>query len=272
MITCIIKGGLGNQLFQYAAAKSLAKNHQTTCQWYVPKNETLLHNSFYLPLLFESEKFNVVEELPNFGLKQRIRSRFKARHLRHYVQDNNNINAQKFNAIGKEVIIDGYWQNESLIHPDVKTEIDSQLSPSILKPDYMVAVHLRGGDYVFNKNTSEFHGNLTPTYYKKAMESILGNNSEAEFHLFSDTPEQFKWDLWNEYNCIWFEEKDPIKCFQSLKSYQNYVIANSSFSWWAAYLSHQNKKQILAPKNWFKAKQLKKYNPSLSSWSLISTS
>jgi hypothetical protein len=266
MVTCICKGGLGNQLFQYAIAHSIAEKNNTAVQWYLKDLEEAEHE-FNLPLLLPDQTFNIIKDLPTFGIFKRIRSKISAKHNRHYIYDNYDFNIQDFEKIKCPLIIDGYWQYESLFSNNVKKVITEALSPIMLKPSQMVAVHLRGGDYIHNHKTSNYHGNLGESYYKKAMDFFLKKYPNAEFHLFSNSPQDFDWDIFKHSdNCLWMDEQSAIKHFHSLKSYSNYIIANSSFSWWSAYINQVSKEDTIAPVQWFKNKKMKKHNPSLSSW------
>lgn len=270
MITCICNGGLGNQLFQFAAALTLAEYNNTSVQWYIKELEKDEIRSFELPELLTGFNFTYTKDIPVAELKSKLINRFNPLHKRHYIKDNFNFKTDLFPRIKSPVTIDGYWQYNQIISAKTEQYLNEELAPIMLKPKHMVALHLRGGDYIKKNTTAEFHGNLDLSYYEKAMEHFSRKYSNVEFHLFSDTPEEFNWPIFKDKpNCIWMEQQDTIKTFHSMKSYSNYIIANSSYSWWAAKIEHPDKEEVIAPKQWFKDSKMQNHNPSLDSWLLL---
>lgn len=266
MITCISKGGLGNQLFQYAAAKSLALHHQTDFKIYNREYDIDTKRSFLLDKIFGPESFVTTNELPTFSSARKLASKLQVWNKRHYVKEKQGASKDDFFSIPKDAVIDGYWQNHQFISAEVQKDLKEEIGPIILKPKNMVAVHLRGGDYFSNSAIQKHHGNLTEDYYKKAIHEITKAIPNAEFHLFSDEPRAFEWEFLIKENIMWMSQGDTLKDFHSLKSYQNYIIANSSFSWWAAYLAMNSESQIIAPSNWFQDEKLKEFNPTMPQW------
>ena len=115
----------------------------------------------------------------------------------------------------------------------------------------MTSVHIRRGDYISSPHMTEFHTNLSETdYYQKAMEIIGG-----DFMFISDDiewcKENFKGD--NIFYSPFTEELEDL-CLMTYCT--NNIIANSSFSWWGAYLGFDGK--VIAPNNWFGPKGPKK--------------
>lgn len=105
------------------------------------------------------------------------------------------------------------------------------------------AIHVRRGDYL---KLPGYHTNLPMEYYYKAMEEM----GDKDYTVFSDDIEWCKGQDWNRK--VWFEEeKHPAKAMIKMAGHDNNIIANSSFSWWAAYISPFPNKRVIAPKQWF---------------------
>ena len=266
MITCICKGGLGNQLFQYAAAKSLAQKHQTGLHIYLGEYDKDPKRSFLLKEILSQQNILITKNIPNFSAARKLTSKLQSWNKKHYVQEQNAVSPKEFFNIKSSAILDGYWQNHLFFTEEIKQEIQEEIGPILLKPKNMIAVHLRGGDYISDNKTQKYHGNLGEEYYKSAIEKMTQSVPNAEFHLFSDDPRAFEWEFLIQENIMWMSQGGTLKDFHSMKSYQNYIIANSSYSWWAAFLAMNEESTIIAPKNWFQDKNLRAQNPALTQW------
>jgi hypothetical protein len=118
-----------------------------------------------------------------------------------------------------------------------------------------VAVHVRRGDYVRNARTNEFHGLCTPEYYQAAAKYVVDRIDEPTFLVFSDEPEWVQANLklgrptiyvTHDGNCA------PHHDMWLMSQCSHHIIANSSFSWWGAWLCRNEKKMVVAPKRWFR--------------------
>lgn len=136
----------------------------------------------------------------------------------------------------------GYFQSYKYFEnsPDaVRYRFMPNFATDIVEGD--VAIHVRRGDYV---SLSHIHPNLTPEYYSQAMELFQG----ATFVVYSDDIEWCKANLTGKL--IFKEPKEDIYDLMSMAEYPNQIIANSSFSWWAAWLNTNPNKIVVAPKIW----------------------
>jgi hypothetical protein len=128
-----------------------------------------------------------------------------------------------------------------------------------------VSVHIRRGDYANNPKTRAFHGTCSSNYYWQAMTVILGEYSDASFFVFSDDMQWVKDNLTLPEQTL-FVSDSTIKDYEELtlmSQCSHNIIANSTFSWWGAWLNPNPEKIVIAPKRWF-AKR--KENPSLPNW------
>jgi hypothetical protein len=241
MITSNLKGRLGNQLFQIAAAESLAYDNNDTCVFPMTSKGSIPSNdeqSFYSKTIFSRLKYS-----NDFSW---VKSNFHE-HTFEY---------QKI-QYSENLCIDGYFQSENyfiqnqekikeLFSPTefVKTKIEKY---SNLMNDNFVAVHVRRGDYV---NLSEYHTNLceSTAYYKNALQMM--QNKKKVF--FSDDIQWCKKKFGTDDNLFVENENDLIELY-ILSQIPNKVISNSTFSWWAAWLP-KNETNVVAPKNWFGSK------------------
>ena len=157
-----------------------------------------------------------------------------------------------------DVYLDGYWQNElyfSDIREELLRDLTSISSMSELGVVYMegikksnsVSLHVRRGNYLNLKNFNV----LDIDYYMKAVEYIRKNVEKPTFYIFSDDLEWCKNSLGFLDNCIFVDStKTEIDDLKLMSFCKHNIIANSSFSWWGAWLNQNCKKTVIAPKDW----------------------
>ena len=115
---------------------------------------------------------------------------------------------------------------------------------NLINNEKHVSVHIRRGDYL---KFSDYHTNLNKDYYYKAMNYF---KDEYKFIFFSDDIEWCKETFTNKNN-IFIEKQDDILDLYLMSKIKNNIIANSSFSWWAAWLNENENKKVIAPSTWF---------------------
>jgi hypothetical protein len=239
MISSILQGGLGNQMFQIAAAVALAKR---------TGQQTLFsHSNHHLPLQGNRA----------INYKNNI---FYKIDLTHEVNFLSNLIFYKeqnysYSELPKEndLFLHGYFQSEKYFS-DCKEYIKNLFSETLFVKDYIdvqyenldeaISIHVRRGDYLKFPDT---HPVCRLSYYEKAIETI---GEDRSIFIFSDDiqwcKENFKFK-----NMIFVEnEPDYIDLFMISRCKHN-IIANSSFSWWAAWLNRNEDKKVICPKNWF---------------------
>jgi Glycosyl transferase family 11 len=161
--------------------------------------------------------------------------------------------------------LDGYWQSEKyfidcskLIRKDFtfKNELDSynlKLKSKIDKTN-SVSIHIRRGDYVNNLNTNATHGLCSIDYYIKAVNYITERIESPYFFVFSDDIEWAKKNIMLNFPCQFISHNIGSKSYldmQLMSLCKHNVIANSSFSWWGAWLNSNDNKIVIAPRKWF---------------------
>ena len=165
----------------------------------------------------------------------------------------------------KNYYFDGYWQNPeyfedirslilSEIHfPEFQNAQDLKLQKQIYNAE-SVAVHIRRGDYANDLKTNQYFGTCSLEYYQKAYEFILSKVPDTKFFLFSDDPDYVKTNFGFLPNATLVSDsiRSEIDELNLIHSCKNFIIANSSFSWWGAWLSQTPEKIVIAPRQWYK--------------------
>ena len=188
-----------------------------------------------------------------------------------------------YEKINDNSVLIGYWQDEkyfSLIKGKIRSEIqiidfDNQFIKKYKRAIIncnSVSVHFRMKDYIEDKKTSDFHGVLSNEYYKKSFELVSNSIENPIFFIFSDDINKVKdrLDIHYPHHFICF--KDPIKDTDELflmSLCKHNIIANSTYSWWGAWLNKNKNKIVIGPKNWFKSKENKNNNPMPIEWTRI---
>lgn len=263
MIITKVTGGLGNQLFQYAIAKAIAVKNNDTFKLDITSYETYkLHNGYRLNIFNIDENIASSEEILNFkGYDNKIFKVLKKlgiyKKQTHYKEKERTIfDKDVFNY--QDIYLDGYWQNEKYFI-DIRDILLKELTPkeeiSEVAKKYLVdiqdtqsvSLHVRRGDYLKHPEI----GVLDLEYYKKSYEYIVEKVENPIFYIFSN-------DLaWCEENFDFIENKVFVKETKSeiddlmlMKNCKHNIVANSSFSWWGAWLNENSEKIVVAPKKW----------------------
>lgn len=264
-----ITGGLGNQLFQYALGRAISL--RLGC-------ELVLDTSFYPKQAlrrYELDKFNIKARLATTTelRKAGAGSHFIARIVRklgltsvlyaNYIKELESIKyVSKIDECTAGCYLDGYWQNPKYFEA-YKKEICEDFIPveaisntakkwlDKVKATESVSLHVRRGDYVQNAHTNSVHGTCSIEYYRNAIAHIQQQVNSPIFYIFSDDIQWCKdnLDFINNVNFV----DDTCSAIDDLVLMQNCkanIIANSTFSWWGAWLNLSQGLQV-APVNWF---------------------
>ncbi len=266
MIIATIKGGLGNQLFQYAAARQLSILHSTKLKMDISAYEADTLRGFELPNFSMNIEIATADELNSYrqSLFQKSWDRLKPNFKRKVYKEPFYHFDKQLAKTGSNAYLKGYFQSEKYfanIREILLNEINLQkhliqnvlLLGDQLKNSPSVSVHIRRGDYT-NPQVRDYHGILGIDYYENAIQLIKEKEKDCIFYVFTDDED------WVRNN---FNPDTPLQFISAYKSSTHYedfylmssckhnIIANSSFSWWAAWLNSQKMKTVIAPKNWF---------------------
>ena len=262
MIIIKIKGGLGNQLFQYAVGRALALHHRLPLKLDLTIFKTYKLHRYLLDQFAIQADIATEDEI--IKLKGRNNVLFSALRKAGLVKRKSYLKEKRssyFDASvfkNDDVYLDGYWQNElyfSDIREELLRDLTSISSMSDLGVVYMegikksnsVSLHVRRGNYLNLKNFNV----LDINYYMKAVEYMRKNVEKPTFYIFSDDLEWCKNSLGFLDNCIFVDStKTEIDDLELMSFCKHNIIANSSFSWWGAWLNQNCKKTVIAPKGW----------------------
>ena len=277
MIIVRIMGGLGNQLFQYAIGLALAHKKNTTLKLDLRTIERQPQRKFQLPFFNIPYERASLEEIAEVSastpgsLMQRIFILAQGR-LPYYMH---RVITQKSRAFDPHIFqsprncyLDGYWQCEKYFI-DERLTLLKQLTlkdPVGAKAEKIcqkmvetnsVSLHIRRGDYVSNKLYSEVMGALSLEYYLKAVKKIEEKVADPNFFVFSDDLDWAKQNLKIPFPMTFVEHVTPLDNVEimMMSVCKHHIIANSSFSWWGAWLGQFSQKVIIAPSLWFKGSQ-----------------
>ena len=267
MIISSIIGGLGNQMFQYAAGRTLAHLNNTFLKLDVSSFEENKLRSFDLLCFNANISFATKQEvnalLPahNFEKAFQYISPLKKRS---YYREKDFCFDEKVLRLGKDVYLKGYFQSEKYFLPakDIlkadftfkKNILESVEEFSMsLKNGNPVSVHIRRGDLEKNPVSAAYHGTLGPDYYRSSIELIRSKIPDAVFYFFSDNIDWVKENL-PMPGAVFVSGKITKNHFEDLylmSQCRHNIIANSSFSWWGAWLNNHPEKIVIAPGKWF---------------------
>lgn len=269
MIITKIKGGLGNQMFQYAAGKALSCLND--CQL---KMDVSFYNKLspqanpLLDRIFELTNFPGITDATTNLLKEKLRrfGKFFNVYQRPEFHEKAFFFDPSFFKLKPSIVLDGYWQSEKYFQQFESVIRNDFRFRSLEKNDYnttilnrirqekAVSVHVRRGDYL-TPGIHAVHGVCSIEYYKKALTYMDSNYKGALFVFFSDDPDWVSKNLSvlckNNLIVKGNVGADSWKDMFLMSECNHHIIANSSFSWWGAWLNSDIDKITIAPRKWF---------------------
>ncbi len=270
-----IHGGLGNQLFQYALGRSVASKLKTNLSltWVPFSKDPWEYGLDYFNTTADVAKntslfgfVGIRKAQKKFDAFHRILKRIRLNNIIlpfYFVEKGFPFNSNVFSK--NHSYLEGFWQTEKYfkhIEDDIRAEITlknplSSYSKSVMdeiRSSNAISLHVRRGDYITRADAITFHGTCSPEYYKDAVDRIAKNVSAPKFFLFSDdyewVAENFKW-LPFPFTCVKNPSEKNYEDLILMASCKHHIIANSSFSWWGAWLNPRKDKIVIAPKKWF---------------------
>lgn len=275
MIISNLIGGLGNQMFQYAVARALSIDIDTKLMLDASDFDGYqLHHGFELGRVFAiSGTVATNADLENLLGWQK--SKFARRLLRklpsgllqssHFVFEPTFRYWPGIKAVRDHAYLMGYWQSELYFSRHATTiRNDFSFKPELslknaeiashIQSVNSVSLHFRRGDYVSDVKTSSIIGLCSPEYYKQAIEKICERVSHPEFFIFSDDMEWVKNNFRMDFPVHYVDHNTGLQSYNDMRLMslcKHHIIANSSFSWWGAWLNPDAEKIVYAPKHWF---------------------
>jgi uncharacterized short protein YbdD (DUF466 family) len=282
-------GGLGNQMFQYAFLVAVREtfNKEVLMDTSLFKGRDF-HNGFELTKLFnitakEAEKKDIKKLTPYFTnyYFSRIYWKYFPRKKTECQEINHCEYNDKILTEDKDLYFYGIWQNPKYFNhfKDViveeftfKTAISAKNEEALayIQKSPTTSIHIRRGDYLKHAN---YMGLCGVEYYKNAINHVKEKHPDNKFIIFSNDMEWCKENIVpiigeSEYICAdWNKGSESYNDMRLMSLCDRNIIANSSFSWWAAYLNQHKSKEIIAPKIWTNSPV--KFNRQLDSWTLF---
>lgn len=270
-IICGISGGLGNQMFQYAYGRALSKRCGgellLDLSWFDESYTTVTNRPLGLDLFNFDYKVASEEDILNIkgrGKRKKGLKKLLSFDNSNFIKENHYHFDESLLNVKKDSYFSGYFQSEKyfsdfeeLIKSDFafKDELndDYKKLSQLMDNENSVGIHIRRGDYVNDKNTSIHHGVCSVEYYKEALKIISEKVKDPVFYFFSDDLDWVKDNLNIDGDVVYVESslaKDH-EDMQLMTMCKHFIIANSSFSWWGAWLSVDKDKTVIAPLKWF---------------------
>jgi len=279
MIIIKAYGGLGNQMFQYAFGRALSLKYNREMfidKSYFNKENYPFHTHPYYP--YKLDIYNIENDFvsPNISKFINIVKRKRLFHVinpiigrlnlykfipEYFPEDNFSI-AKLKNS--KNAFLEGYWQKYSIIEEfrdiiiinlTLKKEISKVNKEILNKIDSLnsISIHIRQGDYITNPTFNAYYEICPMKYYEDAMDYIAMQVDNPVFFIFSDSIDWVKNNMHFKYLIIYVDNKGPDhEDLYLMSKCKHNIIANSSFSWWGAWLNENPDKIVIAPKKWFK--------------------
>lgn len=277
MIIVRLIGGLGNQMFQYAVGRRLAYTLKTDLKLDLSGFKT---QNRITPRRYNLHVFNILEKIAaQKEVGALIGSRFIASILfrmdkltglkfapRNYI---NRILETSFDpailTLTDRVYLEGHWQSEKYfidIAEMIREEFTFKNPPvgknkellELISSLESVSLHVRRTDYVTNPKTHEMHGSCDIGYYQRCVNELIKKIKDPHFFVFSDDPGWISENLKLPYPMTIVNHNQEDQCHEDLRlmsQCKHHIIANSSFSWWAAWLNPSARKIVLAPGRWY---------------------
>ncbi len=279
MIVVSLQGGLGNQLFQYATGRALSvawgRELVLDLKWFddVREKRGVTAREYSLaPFVLPASIQRVGRPGAGGGRIARLLAHFQGpfipgfqRQFRLVREPSFQYSPDVFGTPGA-VWLDGYWQSWRYF-----TAIEQQLRAELSTPRSMnhaslamldrirccsmaVCLHVRRGDYISNPSAANFHGTCDLDYYLGALPNMSRIGNPTCF-IFSDDVDWVRDNLRLPCETVVVDINGPADAHQDLwlmANCRHFIIANSSLSWWGAWLGGSSDKQVFAPRNWFR--------------------
>lgn len=273
MIGVKIWGGLGNQMFQYAFGLYLAEKRSEKPLFFTDINKESVLDIDYFKVSIE---YLSVEALKKNGYDFQNYSlyRYKRKIFQKLPFLNKNILVENVSPFRPDIsdtycLFDGYWQSYKYLQPIEQKLREQFVFKGIefadlelyteIKNVNSVSLHIRRGDYLKGKNTAIYE-NVSMDYYEEAIRYFSKELVSPQFYIFSNDLDWVKNNLKmpQELPFVYVNNTDnantTLADLYLMSSCKHHIIANSTFSWWGAWLNPSRDKKVIGPKKWYKGK------------------
>lgn len=275
MVITKLIGGLGNQMFQYATGRRLAHVLGAELKLDITGFDNYKRRAYSLEYFNIQENLASAEDVATLrtlkrGIVERVLAKVlhkRSTHIRekHFHFDPNILN------LSDGVYLDGYWQSEmyfadiaQIIRDEFtvkapQTGRNKELAKQIGSCE-SVCLSIRRGEYVTDPRINKVHGVLDLDYYWACVQELTKTVKNPHFFIFSDELEWARRNLRLSYDATFVGHNNnrpdqPNQDLSLMSQCKHHIIANSSFSWWGAWLNPRKDKMVFAPKQWFGKEQ-----------------
>lgn len=278
MIIVKLQGGLGNQMFQYAAGRALSIRKNTILKFDLTH---LLDRSPSLNIVFRDYDLDIFPEIKvpiatgdqisalktpftaNRIINRAIR---KTVGIKSYYKEKSFRFDDRFTRLPTDVYLDGFWQSEKYFEFEKQIIAkDFSSAPLSVRENFQlineiknrnsICLNVRRGDFVNHSGSSSFHGFRGLDYIMKAVHLIEQKVEHPRFYVFSDDVDWCRQNIKLQYPLTIVDHLHAGKKFgdylQLMTACKHFIIPNSSFAWWAAWLNDYPQKTVIAPLMWF---------------------
>ncbi len=271
MVIVRLSGGLGNQMFQYAAGRAIAHRRRVPLKLDVSEFQNGSHRIYALEAFNINGSIISSQAIESFKTSATSRSALLLDKLRPYYrrplikESGFTFDPNILRASG-QVYLDGYWQSEKYfedIQELLRAEFTVKEQPQganasmmerIKQSSAAVSLHVRRGDYASDPGSNQYHGTCSPEYYQSAVSKLIALGIQPHFFVFSDDIPWAQANLHLDYPASFVNQNGMSADHEDLRlmsTCRHHIIANSSFSWWGAWLGSHPDMVVIAPRKWF---------------------
>ena len=281
MIIVRLSGGLGNQMFQYAIGRHLAEKQYAILKLDLSLFEKYKVRPYDLHCFKIWENIATQTEIESLQgkppsqldyLTERVLQKIGISRAAKPKSRSPFLLREKDLSFDPSVLqksghlyLEGYWQSEKYFSPiteiirrefEVKynQDAESHRIADFIHSSDSISLHVRRTDYVQNPLSAKIHGSCDLAYYARAIQHVAEAAQNPHFFIFSDDLAWVKSELKLDFPVTYVEHNGPIRSYEDMRLMslcKHNIIANSSFSWWGAWLNENPHKVVVAPNRWF---------------------
>jgi hypothetical protein len=275
LIISHIIGGLGNQMFQYAAGRALSLRKNTELRLDISGFASYgLHQGFELKRVFtcpaviaSDSDINRVLGWQSKPIIRRLMTRQRFAKFRRdaFAVEPHFYYWPKMDDLKTDCYLSGYWQSEKYfadVAAQIRIDFAFRKLMNLRNADFAekiqqgnaISLHVRRGDYANNPKTTAAHGLCSLEYYKSAIQYVINKVDQPCFYIFSDDPTWVRENIKIDFPSHYVDHNKGEESYNDMRLMsmcKHHIIANSSFSWWGAWLNPSPDKIVIAPQKWF---------------------
>ncbi|MCX7140154.1 MAG: alpha-1,2-fucosyltransferase [Proteobacteria bacterium] len=292
MVIVRLTGGLGNQMFQYAAGRALADRLAANLLFDTRALEHAFARNAYTRRPYALAPFKLrarpatpkeLNRWPGWVAEIGMRLRLARPLFRHWHFESGISYDPSVRTLQAPVCLVGYWQSERYftdIADSIRADFtlaqplhgDNAGTLELAHNGNSVGLHVRRGDFVSLSDAAEVHGVCSIDYYRRAIDVLKNRCADCHFLVFSDDPEWARAELPLDPSAVFVtgNAEAPERDLALMSACRHHIIANSSFSWWAGWLGYHPEQVVIAPAPWYANPKLDARDLTVARWQYIS--